>query len=65
MRVALAGDDGSDHAQAAGTSHVADHVVELDVHALERLLHVLHVAGRHARVIVAKAYVVLQQTYLR
>ena len=43
VRVALAGKDGADDAQAGGTSDVGDDVVELNIHLCQRLLHVLDV----------------------
>ncbi|MNS82230.1 hypothetical protein D3C72_1159690 [compost metagenome] len=52
--------DGLDDLQAARAGQVADHRLELDVHAFQRLLHMLHMAGGHGDVVLAQTQVVLQ-----
>ena len=42
LRRALSRHDGAHHRQSAHARQRADDVVQLDVHALQRLLHVLH-----------------------
>ena len=44
LRVALASEEGAEDCQARHTSHVADDVVQLDVHLRERFLEVLDVS---------------------
>ena len=41
LAVALAGEDRTDDPHPAVTRHVAEHLVELDVHLFERLVHEL------------------------
>jgi hypothetical protein len=53
-------DDGAHHRQAAHAGQRADHVVQFDVHAFERLLHVLHMAAGARDMVGAQSQVVLQ-----
>ncbi len=45
LRVTFAGDDGANDLQASHAGHIADYVVQLQVHEREGLLHVLDVRG--------------------
>jgi hypothetical protein len=45
--IALAREDGIENRLATGSADVAEHMVELQVHLIERLLHVQDVLGRH------------------
>jgi hypothetical protein len=45
--IALAPEDGIENGLATGSGDVAEHVVELQVHPAERLLHVQNVLGGH------------------
>src|SRR5271165_455092 len=45
--IALAREDGIEYGLATGSSDVAEHMVELQVHLAERLLHVQNVLGCH------------------
>ena len=65
LGVALAVEQGAYHRQAAHAGERTDDVVELDVHALQRLLHVLHVRRSRADVVRAQPQVVLQAPDVR
>ncbi len=65
LGIAFTFNDRSHHPHATDAGHIADDVVELDVHALHRLLHVLYMAGSHADVVFAQPHVVLQPADLR
>jgi hypothetical protein len=47
MRVALTRQDSLQDRDPGHAGDIADHVVELQVHLIQSLLHVLHVTGRH------------------
>ena len=59
-RIALAGQYRPHHPHSAHARYRADRIVQLDVHALQRLLHLLHLAGRFLDVVVAQANKILQ-----
>ncbi|MCZ7640986.1 MAG: hypothetical protein M5U12_35990 [Verrucomicrobia bacterium] len=65
QRLALARQDGFDHCPPADAHQVADHVVELDVHPFQRLLHVLHMAGGQRQMVLPQPQVVLQPADVR
>ncbi|MEM5461945.1 hypothetical protein VSR69_45510 [Paraburkholderia phytofirmans] len=45
VRIALAGDDRADDAHPSDACEIRDHMVQLDIHECQRLLHVLDVRG--------------------
>src|SRR5258708_4025591 len=57
---ALAFEDPTHDSQSADPDQIADHVMKLDVHAFQRLLHLLHLAGRADDMVSAQPLVVLQ-----
>ena len=59
---ALAIENGAHHRQATDAGKTADDVMQHDVHALQRLLHVLHMASGQADVIRAQTQVIRQAT---
>jgi len=60
--VALAGENGLEDGQAGDAGDIADDVVQGEVHLLEGLLEVQHVAGGGAAVVVAQAQIGTQDT---
>src|SRR5215213_2406209 len=61
--VTFASDDCFDNAHPAGTLDLADHIVQLQIHQLECLLHVLHVRCCYADMVVTQPYVGAQLPY--
>src|SRR5262252_314681 len=58
--IALTLEDSLHHLQTTHTGQIAEHVVNLEIHSVQRFLHVLLVTGRHRDVIGAHPQVVLQ-----
>jgi hypothetical protein len=54
-RVALAGEDGVEHAQAADSVELGENVVQAHIHQVERPLPLANVRGGHLEVILAQA----------
>jgi hypothetical protein len=52
-RIALAGKDSVDDSQAGQTGDVTNHMVQLQIHLVERFLHVLNVRRCHLDKVVA------------
>ena len=63
--IALAGKDRAHHRKTARPGQRADHVVQLDIHPLQRLLHVLDMPGRRRNMLPAQTQIVLQTANMR